>query len=264
MTNDETNETNDEGALAPKQTGPALERRKAMAAPESAHRFGREKYRRCNTDTRGYPTPENRDPRELVLEASEGFIPLWSENVTLRWRFHEASLEAFFANVPRAKRALRDVFAEAVLGWGDAAPVKFKETGDGWDFQIRMQLHDDCDGGGCVLAEAFFPDAGRHNLILYPTLLDQPHEELVETLQHELGHVFGLRHFFAQVRERSWRSEIFGTHDPFTIMNYGEASVLTETDKRDLKTLYSRVWSGELKSINGTRIVQVRPYHELR
>lgn len=251
------------GALEPKHASEALERRGKKGAPEGAHRFGKEGRRRCNTDTRGYATPENRDPRSLVLEATEGFIPLWAENVTLRWRFHEASIEAFFANPTQAKTAIRGMLTDAVLGWGAAAPVKFKESTDGWDFQIRMQLQDDCDGGGCVLAEAFFPDAGRHNLILYPILFEQSAAERIETLAHEIGHVFGLRHFFAQVSETGAASELFGAQEHFTIMNYGEECELTAADLEDLKKLYSLVWAGELKKINGTRIVRMRPYHEL-
>ena len=89
----------------------------------------------------------------------------------------------------------------------------------------------------------------------------EPKQEQVETLAHEFGHVFGLRHFFAQIEEKRWRSEIFGKHKPFSIMNYGQKSVMTKWDRRDLKTLYSKAWSRELTEINGTRIKLVKPYH---
>jgi hypothetical protein len=62
----------------------------------------------CVTDSRGQPKHEWRsevaevvrrasgDPRtEIVVDASEGFIPLWDEDVTLRWRFNEVSMQAF-------------------------------------------------------------------------------------------------------------------------------------------------------------------------
>ena len=52
-------------------------------------------------------------------------------------------------------------------------------------------------------------------------MFTQSPEEQVETLIHEIGHVFGLRHFFAQLSETAWASEVFGTHDPLSIMNYG-------------------------------------------
>ena len=118
----------------------------------------------------------------------------------------------------------------------------------------------DCSPQGCVLASAFFPDAGRHELVIYPTMFQQVREEQVETLIHEIGHVFGLRHFFANISETAWPSQIFGTHDKFSIMNYGSFSTLTEADLNDLTRLYQLAWSGQLTNINGTPIRFVRPY----
>ncbi|MCU1517185.1 MAG: matrix metalloproteinase1, partial [Pseudarthrobacter sp.] len=81
-----------------------------------------------------------------------------------------------------------------------------------------------------------------------------------ETLIHEFGHVFGLRHFFADVSETAWPSQIFGTHSKFSIMNYGPNSTLTDADLADLTKLYALAWAGQLSSINGTPIRFVRPY----
>jgi hypothetical protein len=150
---------------------------------------------------------------------------------------------------------------EALLAWGDAAPIKFAQQEDVWDFEIIMRRADDCDVNGCVLASAFFPDGGRHELVLYPKMFTQSTTEQVETLVHEIGHVFGLRHFFANLSETAWPSHIFGTHNPFSIMNYGSKSVLTDEDKADLKRLYRMAWSGELTNINGTPIRLVKPFH---
>jgi hypothetical protein len=91
-------------------------------------------------------------------------------------------------------------------------------------------------------------------------MFQQSREEQVETMIHEFGHVFGLRHFFANIRETAWPSEVFGTHEPFTIMNYGANSKLTDADLGDLKELYRLAWSGHLASINGTPIRLVHPY----
>jgi hypothetical protein len=126
-----------------------------------------------------------------------------------------------------------------------------------------MRRGDDCSPSGCVLASAFFPDAGRHRLVLYPKLFTQSREEQVETLIHEIGHVFGLRHFFANVSENAWPSEIFGTHSKFSIMNYGNLSALTAEDKKDLRRLYQMAWSGALTQINGTPIRFVKPFSSL-
>ena len=222
-----------------------------------AHIF---RLHRCKTDTLGFARPKNRSPLEIVVDASEGFIPLWDQGLTLRWRFKEQSLQ-HFADIPAAKAQIRRLLGEALLAWGDAAPVKFAERADAWDFQIVVEEMHDCDTNGCTLAQAFFPDAGRHKLIIYPDMFSQTAKEQVETLAHELGHVFGLRHFFAKISETDWPAEVFGAHKAFTIMNYGDKSRLTAQDKTDLKRLYQLAWIGQLKQINGTDIRLVRPYH---
>lgn len=217
----------------------------------------------CDTDRRGHAVPQGASPERIVVEASEGFIPLWARNTTLRWRFRARSFE-YFANPTAAKDEIRRLFAAAVMAWGSAAPITFTEDEDVWDFEIVMRSADDCNpGGGCVLASAFFPDSGRHQLQMYPRLFTQARKEQVDTFIHEIGHVFGLRHFFANISETAWPSEIFGTHSKFSIMNYGALSDLTSTDKDDLRRLYQLAWAGWLTQINGTPIRFVRPYHML-
>ena len=227
-------------------------------ADSEVHLYGKNE-RKCDTDSRGYPTPKNRNPLEIVLDASEGFIPLWNENVTLRWRF-SPSLYNFFRYPDDAMDGIRQLFAKGLLEWGDAVPIKFSERNDAWDFEIIVKK-DNCDHRGCTLASAFFPDGGRHQLAIYPKMFEQSEQEQIETMAHELGHVFGLRHFFAELSESSFPSVKFGKHEPFTIMNYGNKSKMTENDRNDLKLLYNKVWNNELNEINGTRIVTFSPYH---
>jgi hypothetical protein len=226
----------------------------------SVHVYGRHAV--CATEGPGYRTPGNLSPAKLVVNVSEGFVPLWEKGATLRWRFQARSLENL-PNPAGKREAIKSLLGEAILAWGDAAPVTFTEQEDTWDFEVVTKKSDDCTPNGCVLASAFFPDAGRHQLVIYPKLFQQSHQEQVETLIHEIGHIFGLRHFFAKIQETQWASEIFGTHNPFTIMNYGAQSVLTETDKADLKRLYQLAWRREIEDINGTPIRLVRPYHAL-
>jgi predicted Zn-dependent protease len=214
----------------------------------------------CGTDKRGYATPQGRSPLDIVVDASEGFIPLWAKDMTLRWRFQNRSMSVF-EDPGAAKTTIKELLSEALMAWGDAVPVKFAEREDAWDFEIVVRRSDDCDINGCVLASAFFPDPGRHELAIYPRMFAQTRKEQVDTLIHEIGHAFGLRHFFAQVSETAWPSEVFGEHKPFSIMNYGTQSELTNDDKADLKRLYQAAWSGELTQINGTPIRFMQPYH---
>jgi Matrixin len=216
----------------------------------------------CEMDTRGYPTPDNRSLTEIVVDASAGFIPLWTKNITLRWRFQEYSM-SYFEDPETAKREISKILGEAILAWGDAAPVKFDRTDTNWNFEIKMRDKKNCDVRGCVLAAAFFPDGGRHELEIYPTLLEQNRTEQINTLTHEIGHVFGLRHFFAKISETGAASEVFGIHRPISIMNYGSQSQLTSDDKSDLKRLYQLAWSGQLATIDRTPIKLVKPFSTL-
>lgn len=236
----------------------ALKLRKETKKNPNIHVYG--KHIVCDTDTRGFSTPDDLGPLELVVGVSEGFIPLWEKGTILRWRFQEQSFKVFDSPAA-AKSAVRKLLGSALLKWGDASPIRFSEQKDAWDFEIAMRDTDRCNINGCVLASAFFPDAGRHELKLYPKLFEQSMEEQVETLIHEIGHTFGLRHFFAQVTETQVPSEIFGVHQKFTIMNYGPNSRLTEQDRSDLKKLYQQVWDGQLKEINGTEVRLVKPFH---
>lgn len=230
----------------------------AFARAPEQHVYG--KRVKCVTDTRGFATPNNDGRVSIVVDASEGFIPLWAKNCTLRWRFQEQSMKVF-ANPAAAKARIRELMGKALLEWGDAVPIKFAERKDAWDFEVVVHGATDCDINGCTLAAAFFPDGGRHELEIYPTMFEQSEKEQIETLAHEFGHVFGLRHFFAKISEKRWKSEIFGAHSPFSIMNYGSKSQMKPADRSDLRKLYQKVWAGEITAINGTRVKLVKPSH---
>lgn len=227
------------------------------------HVFGRGAHIVCDTEPRGYALPENRSLLEHRLHQTEGIVPLWEQGHTLRWRFQERALLKF-ARPDELKTFVRQLFGEALAAWGDAAPIRFSEQDDAWDFEIAVRSEKNCDIGGCVAASAFFPDEGRHEFVVYPSLFELDRNEQIETLIHETGHIFGLRHWFANITETAWPSVGFGSDSQFTIMNYGQASIFTKTDKTDLAKLYATAWSGALASINGTPIRFVRPYHVKR
>lgn len=216
----------------------------------------------CVTDSRGYSQPDGKSIAEIRVDSSHGFIPLWDKGVILNWRFNK-SFGSQFRYPEAAKTNIRKLFGEAIEAWGDACPIKFHEDNDAWDFEIAMH-QTNCDDRGCVLASSFFPDQGQHTFYIYPTMLEQLPEEQKETIEHEIGHIFGLRHFFANIRETGAKSELFGIDNPFSIMNYGNKSKLTPSDIKDLKRLYQLVWSGELTEINGTKIKKFVSFHMSR
>ncbi len=213
----------------------------------------------CETDSIGYATPDGKDIQELVLHAGHGFIPLWKKGVTLNWRFDEISLRKYKKSED-VKLYTRKLLSKGVSAWKGAAPIKFNEAQSPYDFEVVIRAADSCSDAGCTLARAFFPGRGQNKLILFPRLFKKPKEEQVQVMAHELGHIFGLRHFFAKDLEQHSDSEIFGKHNKFSIMNYGKESVLTDQDTKDLRRLYSLVWSGKLSDINGTGIRTFWPY----
>jgi len=219
----------------------------------------------CITDTSlGKATPQDRrDPLRLVLNAQRGVVQLWAEGTTLRWRFRERSF-LLFEDPEGAKSYVQDLFGASILSWGDAYPIRFAYAEDRWDFEIAINWVSDCTisngSKACVLASAFFPGSGPSTVWVYPEAFEQSPQEQVETFAHEFGHVVGLRHYFALAEETDFPAELFGTQNPFSIMNYGSESVLTPDDRADLKRLYEAAWSGELKEIGRSPIQLVKPF----
>ncbi|MBO9602643.1 MAG: hypothetical protein J7496_09080 [Novosphingobium sp.] len=216
----------------------------------------------CETEPRGSAEPDGASAEELVINATGGFVGLWEQGTVLNWRFNPQALRRW--QFPQQITArVEMLFATAVKVWGDAAPVKFSYDDEAWDFEIKPLVADKQVAGGFVLAEAFFPGGGQQELRIYPKMFD-PALDPAKTLAHEIGHIFGLRHWFALLKEQAAPAVSFGTiDDPHSIMNYGDNCRITDLDKSDLKTLYELVWSGRLKEINGTPIRLVQPYHLL-
>src|SRR5262245_32186529 len=132
------------------ETDPALELSTDSFLPSIKYRHIYNKHVICVTDTKGHAQPEGRSVIEIRVDATDGFIPLWEKNVTLNWRFNK-SFGSFFKKPEAAKGAVRKLFGEAIMGWKEACPIRFREVKDGWDFEIAMHK-EDCDNSGCVLA----------------------------------------------------------------------------------------------------------------
>src|SRR5882724_8700088 len=116
----------------------------AEVAQRQTHQLGKGII--CRTDYR----PLDRTPFEIVVDATEGFLPLWGENLVLRWRFNTASL-SIFQNPDAIKEKTRDLLNSAIAAWADAAPIRFTEEADNSDFEMVIEKNDDCDPRGCTL-----------------------------------------------------------------------------------------------------------------
>lgn len=228
------------------------------------HRAGR----KCATEARfpyvAAPPPRHGVQPEIVVDVHRGKIPLWAPNTTLHWRFDRKSLRRH-ENADIVERRVRRLLHDAIAAWEDSAPIAFVENDD-WDFEISVLKRRDCDEDGCTLASAFFPDSGRQRLLVYPTNFDYDLEEQVATMAHEVGHVFGLRHFFADTDpdEKNFPSMLFGKQSRFTIMNYGYESRLTEADRNDLRRLYEAAWSDDPQAPIGRPVRLLHAHHSER
>lgn len=93
---------------------------------------------------------------------------------------------------------------------------------------------------------------------------------LKATMLHELGHVLGLRHEFAQIKEDgrggdpSYSVE-FGPPNENSIMSYNDVRSLADTDKIYTQLAYDRLKSGSTytgKSVVGNMqktVIRVQP-----
>jgi hypothetical protein len=216
----------------------------------------------CKTECRARSRAEIES--SLVIGATDGSINLWKENQILYWRFDEVSLRPF-ENSTKLKEIAQQTLFDAIGAWGDSSPVRFKENTDVYDFQVSIMTADLQQGNGLVAASSFFPGDGRKSkLRLYPTFFrsgDLTDKERLETLIHELGHIFGLRHFFSAENDPLFSGGVFGANNKLTIMSYGANSELTSDDRKDLKNLYKAAWTGTLTNVNRTPVRLVDSPH---
>jgi hypothetical protein len=77
--------------IPPDWFAPSKEPNPFAAVETEMHRYGKNGAILCCTEKRGYPQPDNVSISELVLDASDGFIPLWLAGRTLHYRFDEKS-----------------------------------------------------------------------------------------------------------------------------------------------------------------------------
>jgi len=220
---------------------------------------------RCATDV-SIPGPKTKKPgvpgiAEIRVDSTDGFIPLWAEGQYLRWGFDIESFDVFEDPV-YAMQKVKEFIDAALEAWG-WQPITFVYQENDTDFRVVMKSQKDCDQYGCVLASAFFPSSNQDRVFLYPTLFEQDTTEIVNTLEHEIGHIFGLRHYFAGTLESDSPSELFGEDAEQSIMNYGTLSVMTDADRSDLQRLYEEAWSKQLTHLNNAEIRFIYPYRTI-
>jgi len=210
----------------------------------------------CVTESR-----YNRSPK-LVLNTVNDFnvrqIALWAKGQTITWKY---SSDSNFSKI--SAEHFEDILNKAISAWVFVpfTLVGPKDFRDDVDFIVTIhgmenRQVDEFGNVGYVLGQAFFPDSVDKSFHIWPSPFDD--SELLNTVEHELGHTFGLRHYFG-LEEGNIAFFRHDPNDPKSIMNYNENGVLTCKDKIDLKDLYNGVWAKTL-----TRLIDEQTRRQVR
>lgn len=144
---------------------------------------------------------------------------------------------------------------EAVSMWqGRGAKLTQVHRDDKATFAVMYEPR----GKNGAYARSFFPnDEAPHKLMVY----DKSRKELeflANILAHEIGHILGLRHERAHVREPDDHSELIGSENPQSVMNYHPHVSHLGVKKSDLEGL-DCLYALEQPTYKGLPIVDIDP-----
>ncbi|KKP03620.1 hypothetical protein THAR02_04304 [Trichoderma harzianum] len=189
------------------------------------------KYR-CATETYGCT-----EVRVGKGDFKEDYIPRWRRGSELTYTIDAKSFPTS-AEAVQVKAAMQT----AINMWkGIGASFKYLEVDNSDSATFVVTYH--CHGPRNIYASSFFPDESPGDLLVYRLGLFNA-VYLANILAHEIGHILGLRHEFADKTHKEGkilRCVLFGKENPRSIMNYyknpGELQV-SQQDLRELKEFY--------------------------
>lgn len=134
-------------------------------------------------------------------------------------------------------------FAVAAKSWSAILPqgTEFRRvySREESDYTVKFQT---ASPSSRTLASASPPayyTLGENNITVYPFgLAPQNLDILPNVFAHEIGHVVGLRHSFAQEQEAQNESGSYGD-DPSSVMSYTFPPIINVNDIRNTRTLYN-------------------------
>ncbi|KAI0469022.1 hypothetical protein F4859DRAFT_488262 [Xylaria cf. heliscus] len=164
------------------------------------------------------------------------YIPRWLTGEFVDYVINTES----FVNPGLARFTARKA-VEAIAMWQNIG-VSFRKVSRDEPATFQIKYRDlPSDGSDDVYAEAFFPQAGPGTLFVYKLALETANGDyLANFLAHEIGHILGLRHIFAE-EDREPRSLLWGSRNESSIMNrFADLSLYSvqEQDRTELRSFY--------------------------
>lgn len=179
-----------------------------------------------------------------------GSVDIWENNSTINW----TALSDTFPNQSWYADALCRLL-DATQDWMNVLPnVKFQYVSKAEDAAFALRYGGE---GGSTIARAFFPNAEDLNALLVYDIAFTPERlpRLRNTLQHEVGHILGLRHEFALEGETSSPVVLFGERNSLSIMSYDANRSIQDSDKFAVRTLYNLPNNSKIGDFSVRRIV---------
>ena len=188
--------------------------------------------------------------KSLYIGLQHGEVYLWKNGSILNWTARKDG----YPSHEDALLAARGVYT-ATKAWEKllGGRVQFKYTSIFNDacFQVLY-------GGenGNVLASAFFPDDYRdilNELYVYQLQFEPEHKDTIaNTMAHEIGHVLGLRHEFAEAEDLKYNVEsiFYGIRNPDSVMANTQIPKIQPSDVKYTNEIYDKLHDG--KVLTGT------------
>ncbi|KAI8169021.1 hypothetical protein K4K49_011952 [Colletotrichum sp. SAR 10_70] len=187
------------------------------------------------------PASHNDSPFDSIQVGFDSIIPRWKASTALKWFIKAEG----FPSADDAKLAA-ETMNQAAQDWNDLSfGVSISQTTDEAAANFNLVYQENPPGHPEFLASAFFPHEANTDVVVYRTGMKSSSEyPLKSTLLHELGHVFGLRHEFADDDPKGQIQ--FMEHNKDSVMSYKGVVIIEETDKHGIREFY--------KLANGSRI----------
>ncbi|KAL6794415.1 hypothetical protein J3E68DRAFT_373922 [Trichoderma sp. SZMC 28012] len=176
-------------------------------------------------------------------------IARWVKGSELHYVICKEGFPSTFAN------SVETAMREAVSMWqGRGVKLTQVQRHDKATFAV-MYEHEDNDD---ACARSFFPnDKAPHTLMVYAKSREEL-DFLANILAHEIGHILGLRHERAHVRERDDRSELIGIENLRSVMNYHSHASKFRVKNSDLEGL-DRFYALKQLEYKNLAIVDIDP-----